>query len=170
MNLRTSSDKMEAYISITYTPKVIYKLKDTLPTNSVLIRDNVKEKIMPPKFTELEIKNELLKHNIKYGILQMNVMKCAKTYEVSEMLIAKGKKNKDSIDDIWILNMRLKLIKIIVIMKMKQAIDYKAIGTVDGVEEGQVLAILHPGKNGEDGIDIAGNNIIIKLQKGSFYA
>ena len=35
MNLRTSSDKMEAYISIIYKPNTIYKLKDAEPTNSV---------------------------------------------------------------------------------------------------------------------------------------
>ncbi|MBU3111746.1 flagellar assembly protein A [Clostridium lacusfryxellense] len=165
MDLRTSPDKMEAYISITYTPKVIYKLKDTLTTNSILLAVDEKEKIMPPKFTELEIKNELLKHNIKYGILQMNIMKCAKTYDVPETLIAKGKRNKDSIDDIMDIKYETQTDKNHSDYEDEQAIDYKAIGTVDGVEEGQVLAILHPGENGEDGIDIAGSKIVTKVAK-----
>ncbi len=92
MNLRTSSDKMEAYISITYKPNIIYKLKDAVPKNSLIIEIEVKEEIMPPKFTESEIKNELLNHNIKYGILKMNIIKCAKADEISELLIANGKK------------------------------------------------------------------------------
>ncbi|HEY8804024.1 MAG TPA: flagellar assembly protein A [Clostridium sp.] len=138
MNLRISLDKMEAYISIIYKPETAYKLKDCRPTNSVLIEVEVKEKSMPPKFTELEINKELLNNNIKYGILKMNIMKCAKTYEITELLIASGKKNINAIND------RLE-IKYNSTENQKnknyddeQAIDYKAVGSVQGVEKGQV--------------------------------
>lgn len=157
MDLRTSSDKMEAYISIKYKPNTTYKLKDTEPTNSLLVEIDLKEEIMPPKFKVSEIKSELLSRNIKYGIIETNIIKCAETDEISELLIAAGKRTVDGIDD------RLEI-------KYQEAeeeknsddesdyvIDYKAIGSVEGVEKGQVLAILHPGKNGEDGIDILGN-------------
>ena len=160
MNLRISSDRMEAYVNITYKPNTSYKLKDAEPTNSVLIDLEVEQEIMPPKFTELEIRNELLNYNIKFGILKMDIIKCAKAHEISNLLIASGKKTIDAIDD------RLEI-------KYKGAekqnhknydnvdvIDYKAIGSVDGVEKGQVLAILFPGKNGEDGIDITGKTIV----------
>ena len=162
MNLRTSSDRMKAYISIIYEPKITYKLKDARPTNSLLIEVDVKEKIMPPKFTEVEIKNELLNYNIKYGILNMNIMKCANTYEVTETLVANGKKNIDAIND----RMEIKYGTLNdKIYDNKQVVDYKAIGTVDGVEKGEVLAILYPGKNGEDGIDVTGKNIVTKDMK-----
>ena len=163
MNLRTSLNKLEAYISITYKPNVIYKLKDTFAKNSNVLEVDVKEKNMPPKFTQLEIKNEILNHNIKYGILQMNIMKCAKSYEVPETLIANGKKNIDSIDDRMDIKYNSQTDKND--YKNQQVIDYKAIGTVDGVEKGQVLAILYPGKNGEDGIDVTGNEIVTKVAK-----
>ena len=120
---------------------------------------------MPPKFTESEIKNELLNHNIKYGILKMNIIKCAKADEISELLIATGKKTIDEIDD------KLE-IKYNEAEKQNnenddntQVIDYKAIGAVKGVEKGQVLAILYPGKNGEDGIDITGKIVKVKNAK-----
>ena len=71
MNLNISSDKMEAYISITYKPKTSYKLKDAKLTNSLIIETEVKEEIMPPKFTDSEIKSELINQNIKYGVLMM---------------------------------------------------------------------------------------------------
>jgi len=159
MNLRTSSDRMNAYIAITYKPKTTYKLKDLSPRNSLLIEIDVKEKIMPPKFTELEIKNELLNHNIKYGILNMNIMECAKTYEAPEMLVANGKKNIDAINDRMEIKYNAQNDNI---YDNQQVIDYKAIGTVHGVEKGEVLAILYPGKNGVDGIDVTGKNIVTK--------
>jgi len=165
MNLRTSLDKMEAYISIIYKPETTYKLKDRKPTNSVSIELEVKEESMPPKFTELEINKELLDNNIKYGIMKMNIMKCAKTYEITELLIARGKKNIEAVND------RLE-IKYNSAENQKdknyddeQVIDYKAIGSVQGVEEGQVLAIHYPGKNGIDGINITGKNIVTKIAR-----
>ncbi|MFT5874957.1 MAG: hypothetical protein ACI8WT_003937, partial [Clostridium sp.] len=51
MNLRTSSNNMEAYVSIMYKPNITYKLKDTGAVNSITMEIDVKEKIMPPKFT-----------------------------------------------------------------------------------------------------------------------
>jgi len=165
LNLRTSSDNMEAYISISYKPTITYKLKDFKPNNLATIEINVKSEILPPKFTEREIKNELQNNNIKYGIIEKNLITSSQDNEILELLIANGKKMIDAVDD------RLEL-------KYKQAgkenskdydneesIDYKAIGSVLGVEEGQVLAILYPGKNGEDGLDITGKLIKVKSVK-----
>ncbi len=165
MNLRTSSDKMEAYISIVYKPNITYKLKDVKATNSVLIEIDVKEEIMPPKFTESEIKNELLNHNIKYGILKMNIAKCAEVNEISELLIASGKKTIDGIDDRIEIKYNDAGEQNVEDYDNDQVIDYKAIGSVEGVEKGQVLAILYPGKNGEDGIDIADKPVKAKNAK-----
>ena len=160
MNLRITPDKMEAYISIIYKPSATCKLKDVEPSNSVLLEIEVKEEIMPPKFTELEIKNELQNHSIKYGILKMSIIKCEKANEISEMIIANGKKTIETVDD------RLDIQYNVATKSKNQnndgAIDYKDIGFVEGVEKGQVLAVLHPGKRGEDGIDIMGKTIIAK--------
>lgn len=165
LNLRISSDKMEAYISIMYKPNITYKLKDCEPINLLLMELEVNEEIMPPKFTEFEINKELLSHNIKYGILKMNVMKCAKTHEISELLISKGKKNMDSVDDILEMKYNRAENKNGKKYDDKEVIDYKAIGSVQGVEKGQILAILHLGKNGKDGIDITGKNIVTKIAR-----
>lgn len=165
LNLRTSSNKMEAYISIEYKPNTIYKLKDATPAGLVLIEMEVKEEIMPPKFTQTEIKNELGKNNIRDGIMKMSIMKCEQAEEISELLIATGKRTIDVIDD------RLE-IKYKEIEKENlenydntDVIDYKAIGSVDGVQNGQVLAILYPGKNGEDGVDITGKIVKVRTAK-----
>lgn len=161
LDLKTSVDNMEAYISIMYKPKVTYKLKDVKPTHSLSMEIEIKDEIMPPKFTESEIKNELLKINIKYGILKMNMMKCEKENEISKLLIANGKKIIEAIDD----KLEIKYIGAEKHYDNEEDIDYKAIGTVAGVEKGQVLAILHLGKNGEDGIDITGKIVKVKNAK-----
>jgi uncharacterized protein (DUF342 family) len=164
MSFKINPDKMEAHISITYKPNISYKLKDAVPTNSLLIEIDVKEEIMPPKFTESEIKSELTNQNIKYGVMMMNIMKCARSDETLDQLIAKGKETIHGIDD------RLQ-VKYNQADSQQQhnddssAIDYKAIGSVEGVKKGQVLALLHPGKDGEDGIDITGKTVKAKNAK-----
>lgn len=162
MDLKTSSDKMEVYISISYKPKMVHKLKDSEKKRSLTLDMDVKEEIMPPKFTESEIKDELLKQNIKYGILRMNIIKCARAEEISSQLIAAGKKTIAVIDD----KLEVKFNEAESHdYDNTQVIDYKAIGAVKGVEKGQVLAVLTPGKNGEDGIDITGRIIKVKSAK-----
>ncbi|MGH4125791.1 MAG: DUF342 domain-containing protein [Clostridium sp.] len=165
MNLRISEDKMEAYISIIYKPSTVYKLKDAEKASIMTTAIDIKEEIMPPKFTESEIKNELLNHNIKYGILKMSIIKCAKADEISDLLIASGKKTIDKIDDRLDIKYNETDEKEDLQDDNVKVIDYKAIGTVVGVEIGQVLAIHYPGKNGEDGIDITGKIIKVKNAK-----
>jgi len=161
LNLNTSSDNMEAYINIKYEPTTTYKLKDFKPTNVATIEINVKSKIMPPKFTEQEIKNELQNHNIRYGIMQMNIIKSSLDDEVLEMLVANGKKVLEAVDDRIEIKYK-QAEKESCNINDKECIDYKAIGSVIGVEKGQVLAILYPGKKGEDGLDITGKLVKAK--------
>ena len=164
MNLKISADKMEAYVTINYKPNIIYKLKDALPTNNLIIEADVKEEIMPPKFTQSEVKDELLNHNIKYGILKMGIMKSVMADEISELLIASGKKALLAIDDKVEVKYEVESQKSQNVDNT-QVIDYKAIGAVKGVEVGQVLAVFSQGKNGEDGIDITGKIIKVRASK-----
>ncbi len=165
MDLKISEDKMEAHISISYKPTMVYKLKDAEPNNSVTLEVELKEKIMPPKFTELEIKNELQHHNITYGILKMNVIKCVMSDETNLMQIAKGRKPIESIDDNLDIKFNILEEKNEETVENEEVIDYKDIGSVSGVEKGQVLAVLTPGKKGEDGTDITGKIIKVKNYK-----
>jgi len=165
MEFKISPDKMEAYISITYKPKTIYKLKDAATTNYLNIESEIKEEIMPPKFTETEIKSELLNQNIKYGVLMMSIRKCSVSDEVSQILIAKGKETIHGISD----ELEVKYNKTFHQEEQDEdsskVVDYKAIGSIEGVKTGQVLALLKPGKDGEDGIDITGNPVKAKNAK-----
>lgn len=165
LDLRINSDKMEAYISIKYKPNTTYKLKDAESTNSLIVELDLKEEIMPPKFKVSEIKSELQNHNIKYGIIEANIIKCAEADEISELLIAEGKRTVDGIADSLEIKYKEEEEQNQSNDESDFVIDYKAIGSVEGVEKGQVLAILHPGKDGEDGIDIIGNVVKAKNVK-----
>ncbi|MGH4141124.1 flagellar assembly protein A [Clostridium sp.] len=165
MNLTTSPDKMKAYISILYSPSTIYKLKDVEPKNTLKIQIEVKEEIMPPKFTESDIKDELRKQNIKYGIRKMALIKCLEANEIDALLIASGKKTIDSIDDSLDIKYKDAKCQLDKVYNNAEIIDYKAIGSIKCVEKGQVLAVLTPGKAGEDGIDITGKIIRVKTSK-----
>lgn len=165
LDLRINSDKMEAYISIKYKPNTTYKLKDAESTNSLIVELDLKEEIMPPKFKVSEIKSELQNHNIKYGVIEANILKCAEVDEISELLIAAGKRTVDGIADSLEIKYKEEEEQNQSNDESDFVIDYKAIGSVEGVEKGQVLAILHPGKDGEDGIDIIGNVVRAKNVK-----
>jgi len=165
LNIRTSLDNMEAFISIIYKPTITYKLKDFKPTSLATLEINVKSEIMPPKFTEREIKNELQNYNIKYGIIEMNIVKATQDNEIVELLIANGKKIIEAVDDRLEIKYKKASNENSKIYDNEESIDYKAIGSVLGVEEGQVLAILYPGKNGQDGLDISGKLIKAKIVK-----
>lgn len=165
MDLNISLDKMEAYISIMYEPNITYKLKDVKAANSVTIEIEVKEKTMPPKFTVLEIENELINYNIKYGILKSDIIKCSEVEKISELLIAKGKEPINEINDRLEIKYNVAQKELPENNDTEQIVDYKAIGTVNAVEIGQVLAILYPGADGEEGTDITGKIVKVKNAK-----
>jgi len=91
----------------------------------------------------------------------MAVIKCSKADEISKVTIAKGKKVINSIDD----RLDIKYNGARKNYNNEEVIDYKAIGTVQGVEKGQVIAILRRGKIGSDGVDIKGKALKCKNSK-----
>ncbi|MFT5875468.1 MAG: hypothetical protein ACI8WT_004461, partial [Clostridium sp.] len=107
----------------------------------------------------------LANYNIKYGILKMSIIKCASSNAISELLIAAGKKTIDAIDDRLEIKYNEEEMKKALDVDNDKAIDFKAIGIIKGVEKGQVLAVISPGKNGEDGIDITGKILKVKNSK-----
>ena len=76
IKISMNEDNTEAYVSIKYTPKVIFGLKDTEKTNMLILEPEIKEKQFPPVFTADEIKNALSAANVSYGIIKENVGFC----------------------------------------------------------------------------------------------
>ena len=162
MNINIAPDKMEAYVSINYSPKVIYKLKDLEESNRGVLECIIADKVWPPMYKENEIKQELLNHSISYGIVEENISKCTANEGVENLIIAKGKEVKDSEPDFIEIKFRMDKDLSNLSKDSKTNIDYKSIGAVEAVNKGDILAIKHNGEEGKDGKDITG---VVKKHK-----
>ena len=171
MNISVSEDKTEAYISITYTPKFIYEIKDKEDSREVILESFIKEKIFPEFYSINEIKQQLSDQGIIYGIVPEALEKCSDKNGVISLLIAKGTKTVNEENEI--LEIKFSVDKNLY-EDGKGNIDFKSIGSVEAVEKGDILAVRHKGENGKDGICITGeiskfrvsNKIKIKIGSG----
>jgi uncharacterized protein (DUF342 family) len=145
VNIKLTENKLEAYISIFYTPdeKAAY----------------------PPKFTALELKNELSKAGIVFGIIEDNIKSCTDELRVDNILAAKGESSVPEEDDI--LDIKFEVDKDIKNLNedSKGRVDFKSIGAVNSVLKGAILAVRIPGKEGRTGKDVTGKQIMPKPGK-----
>jgi len=161
LDIEISEDAMEAWISITYEPKVIYKLTDKAPTQLMQLEYELIDKKFPPKYKKEEILKQLSENKIVYGIIESNLEKCVEN-EVKHILIAKGLEVVDGISD----NIQLKFESEKETNKFKEDetgnVDFKNIGAVVAVKKDEVIAIKVPGAPGVDGTNIKGKVIKTK--------
>lgn len=162
LNIITSENKMEAFASIKYAPEFTYKLKDTEVSNFLTLIRDIKCKDMPPKYKLEEIKDELRKNGINYGIIEENLIQCTKGDDAESILVAKGEPLINDEDDIIEYKFNVEKSAKKIIEDNEGRVDFKSIGTVEAIKEGQVLAIKHDGNPGQDGKDITG---VVKKHK-----
>ncbi|ERI90880.1 hypothetical protein HMPREF1982_03615 [Clostridiales bacterium oral taxon 876 str. F0540] len=144
LNISIAQDRMEASINISYMPD--------------------KEGQYPPRFTFEQIKDELYKAGIVFGLLEDNIRKAAYEDNASSVIIAKGEPSVDDEDDV----LELKFHVDNELRKLNEDkngnVDFKSIGAVNSVLKGNVIAVVKTGEKGLEGKDVLGN--IIKPQKG----
>lgn len=161
--INITEDGIEAYINIEAVPKIVYKLRDVNESSYVIFQMEKGEKIYPPLYTRSEIKEQLDRFNIKYGIIEENLEKCVKEHNIDNIIIAKGKNAIDDEDDTLEMKFESENSK-----KLKEDedgnVDFKSIGFVKPVLKNDIVAIKHIGKLGTDGIDVKGK--IIRHKKG----
>ncbi|WP_053069850.1 DUF342 domain-containing protein [Clostridium novyi] len=155
ISINKSHDSMEAYASIEYIPQNIYKLKDTMEQKYLKVETELKEQKYPNLYTIDEIKKILLSKGIKVGVIEENLYKLVKMENSQDILIAKGRKPIQSIDDK--INIKFDVDNEKAFKEDKNGnIDYKSIGRVKEVKIGEVLAVIEPGIDGKNGIDVKG--------------
>lgn len=174
LNIETNKDNMEAYISVTYTPKIKYEVKDTEEKDYLILSSFKIEENDPPHYTKEEIKEALRKMGIVYGIVEENLQQCTENNCI-ELLIARGKETINEEDEI----IEIKFTTDSKELKLEEDktgnVDFKSIGSIESVKPGDVLAVRKKGKEGQDGIDIkgiikkykSGKRIILKPGQGS---
>ena len=158
LDIRLAEDLMEAYISVKYRPKNVFRLKDKQECTVIELECELINQIYPPKYKIEEILKELSNNKIVYGIIESNLEKCVES-ECTNIIIAKGQEVIDGVSD----RIELKFApenggKKFVEDKTGN-IDFKSIGSVQVVKVGEILAVKIPGTPGCDGHNVKGNII-----------
>ena len=156
INISMNEDNTEAYVSIKYTPKVIFGLKDSEKTSMLVVEPEIKEKQFPPLFTIDEIKSALSVANISYGIIKENFDQCVKSEGADKVLIAKGIPTINGENDRVEMKINADAENKHLMQDEKGNVDFKSIGFVDEVRPGDIIAVIHKGGEGQDGIDVFG--------------
>lgn len=163
IQLDISADNMEAYISIIYNPGIKFILKDLPECSGCNLETTAAEKNMPPSFTFDEVMQKLSEKNISYGIMKDKIPEIIRS-GCQHLLIAKGNKPIDSVDDSIGVNFKTDSDILEFSEDTNGNIDFKSIGSISGVNEGDIIAVKKAGHNGTDGVDVSGN--IVKSKAG----
>lgn len=164
LDLTTSPDKLAAYVTIKYFPGIKYKLADSDAKNKMQLKTCEEKKIYPPVYTINEIKEELMKKGVIYGIIEPNLQKCTKNDNISNIIVSKGILAIDGKDDKIVFKVPMNEKRLFNEDKTGK-VDFKSIGFVQAVEADTELAERIAGTEGKDGMDIFGKAIHHKKGK-----
>lgn len=153
--LNVSEDKMEARITIKEEKSYKYKIRESSFAPVFVPALEIEAEVMAPRYTEIELLSQLSKMGIIYGLDNDNIRWCCNNDMVENVIIAKGKKCVEPIDDKVTLffddNKEGKLIE-----DEQGNVDFKSIGNVANVKTGELIGQLEIGKNGEIGFNVYG--------------
>lgn len=163
LDIRTSVDKLTATIDIKYIPSEILKLKDKEEALTIELESEIQERVFPKRFSEEELIEAVKAKGIVNGMIDENISAASMESEVTGLTIVQGKAAADDEDDE--IKYFFPVSKSNLLEESSDgSIDYKSIGHVKPILQGQVLCQLIKGKEGEDGVDIFGN--VLKKKPG----
>lgn len=153
LDISVNQDKMSASISITYFPEIIYTLEDCSKGRMVTLNAKVASEKWPPLYTREEIVSKLKNKGIVYGLDMSAINNALGEKHIENCIVARGKEPIQPVDDVLKINFahneneKFK-------MDNYGNVDFKSIGNVVSVKEGEIIAKRIPGKNGTIGIDV----------------
>lgn len=164
VNIGITTDKLEAYITIKFTPQDEFELLDSKYEKNLRLQVERIGQKYPPKYTVKELENILYNKGIRNGILKSELKEICDEYDVKERLVAKGTPADDDIPD------QIKLYfkdnnELINYNLQDEKVDYRNRYLIYNANVGDVLAEFIPGKSGKDGIDVLGLTIKRKTAK-----
>ena len=159
LDISISPDKMSAYISVSYISRIKFGINNSEKSNNLQLTRKIIEETPPPKYNIKEIKEELAKASVTYGIIEKNIAECVEKGDKHSTLIAVGEKPVNEVDDFieykFEIDKELKALA----EDLEGNVDFKSIGSVASVLKDSVIAIRHHFNDGKDGVDITGNAI-----------
>ena len=157
INITLSESKMEAYIEVSYEPEICFRLKERSLFQNLALSTEKIENDNIPRYTVDELKQELKKLNIVYGINESQ-LELAKDGTFNKMLIAKGKEPINDIpSDIKLLFTHSQMV--FPEEGSRENIDYKNLFRISNVKSGDKIAEIIPEETGEDGINVLGQTV-----------
>lgn len=164
LDVKVSQNRLEAYIAIKYVPLTKYKLKETEGAGFLTLEREIQEEIYPPLFTVDDVKTELSKLGIKFGLRIDELDALLKSKAQGEFLVAKGKAALDDTNDV--IDYKFGSGKNAGMNRDdNKSIDYRNWNMIVCVKKGDLIAEKIQGKVGSNGTDIYGNVLTKKEGK-----
>ncbi len=157
VNITISEDKMKAYMTVEYTPKTEYKIKDREFYINLAISTEVLSKEEPEYFTVPELHKKLKEKGIVFGIKEESLESILKGCS-SEVLVAEGLKPvKDAPSEVKLFFTPTQMV--FPEPDSNEKVDFKNLFRISNVNAGDKIAEIIPEIPGKNGMNIFGKVI-----------
>jgi uncharacterized protein (DUF342 family) len=163
LHINLSNNRMEARVSVHYTPEYIMGVNCIKVAGRVKLLQKRSEGEFPPFYSKDEIKTALKEKGVVFGFVEDTLDKISKDREIIDEIVAKGISAIDDEDDI--VDIKFENTKRNVAGESGEKIDYRNLYSIANIGKGEVVAELINGKLGADGQNIFGAEIKRKSKK-----
>lgn len=157
VNITISEDKMKAYMTVEYTPKTEYKIKDREFYINLAVSTEVLSKEEPEYFTVQELYKKLKEKGIVFGIKEESLELILKGCS-SEVLVAEGLEPvKDTPSEVKLFFTPTQMV--FPEPDSNEKVDFKNLFRISNVNAGDKIAEIIPEIPGKNGMNIFGKVI-----------
>lgn len=157
VNITISEDKMKAYMTVEYTPKTEYKIKDREFYINLAVSTEVLLKEEPEYFTVQELYKKLKEKGIVFGIKEESLELILKGCS-SEVLVAEGLEPvKDTPSEVKLFFTPTQMV--FPEPDSNEKVDFKNLFRISNVNAGDKIAEIIPEIPGKNGMNILGKVI-----------
>lgn len=172
-HVKIDESEMQAWLDFHPDAHILYRPKDKLPSNLLeLEADEIVMRLVPPQMEDLQV----ILHNagVCYGIDQATIKQIVEKPEVGQYLIASGKPPIMPVDDTWSLLGKADMERVSLEEDSSGRVDFHQQISVPTIDIGQIVAQLHEGIDGVDGVTVTGKPIpagkrkVLSVQENQF--
>ncbi|MFL0164683.1 DUF342 domain-containing protein [Candidatus Clostridium helianthi] len=157
VNITISEDKMKAYMTVEYTPKTEYKIKDREFYMNLAVSTEVLSKEEPEYFTVQELYKKLKEKGIVFGIKEESLELILKGCS-NEVLVAEGLEPvKDTPSEVKLFFTPTQMV--FPEPDSNEKVDFKNLFRISNVNAGDKIAEIIPEIQGKNGMNILGKVI-----------
>ncbi len=159
--LQVSQNGLEAELRAELEDGFEYGLRDSPHTVRLSLEAELKHTKNPQRFTKKEVLEFLQNRGITYGLIEQNIDYFVETQDGNPVVVAKGKPPILPQDARIDFKVRFETERILA-QEDEVRVDFRQRFFIPAVNEGDLLAEVIPGKPGEPGIKVTGEEIPVK--------